>query len=260
MIHQSQLPSSAEIAPGAGLLIVNADDWGRNRETTQSMLDCATHGVLSSVSAMVFMEDSDRAAAIARDHGIDAGLHLNLTNPFSAPGCPPELAKLQGQIASCLRRHRLAPALFHPSLRRSFEYVVSAQIEEYQRLYGRFPARIDGHHHMHLCTDVLAGRLLPRNIIVRRSFSFSRGEKSWGNRFYRKSVDLILARRHRLTDFFFSVTPLEPNRLRQIAALARKRAVEVETHPVNPEEYRFLIGGEFTRLLADVRIAPCYAV
>ncbi len=260
MIHECQGAMRTERSLGAGLLILNADDWGRNRETTQSILECSTRGVLSSTSAMVFMEDSERAAAIACDRGIDTGLHLNLTAPFSAPSCPPALLELQGKVASCLRRHRLAPALVHPSLTRSFEHLVSAQIEEYRRIYGAFPTRIDGHHHMHLCTDILAGRLLPPNLIVRRSFSFSRGEKGWGNRFYRRTIDLILSRRHRLTDFFFSITPLEPHRLRRFVALARKCSVEIETHPVNPEEYQFLTGGDLVQLLADVRIATGYAI
>jgi hypothetical protein len=150
----------------------------------------------------------------------------------------------------------MAPALFHPWLRQSLEYLVSSQIDEYARLYGGFPNRIDGHHHMHLCTDVLAGGLLPPGGIVRRSFTFSRGEKSWANRFYRQTVDRILARRHRLTDLFFSITPLEHRRLTHIANLTRQWTVEVETHPANPEEHRFLAGGEFTRLLADIPIAP----
>jgi chitin disaccharide deacetylase len=77
----------------AGSLIVNADDWGRNRDTTARMLECALCGALSSVSAMVFMEDSERAAAIARERGIDVGLHVNLTEPFTAPGTPARLAE-----------------------------------------------------------------------------------------------------------------------------------------------------------------------
>src|SRR5712671_5161398 len=79
----------------AGLLIVNADDWGRDRSTTAAILNCAVRGVASSVSAMVFMEDSERAAAIAQERGIDAGLHLNLTTSFSAPRCSAKLIKYQ---------------------------------------------------------------------------------------------------------------------------------------------------------------------
>jgi len=52
-------------APQTGLLIINADDWGRDPENTGKILDCVLLGAVSSVSAMVFMEDSERAAAIA---------------------------------------------------------------------------------------------------------------------------------------------------------------------------------------------------
>src|SRR5437762_3797838 len=54
-----------------GLLIVNADDWGRDLYTTGRILDCCARGVVSSVSAMVFMEDSERAAAMALQLGIE---------------------------------------------------------------------------------------------------------------------------------------------------------------------------------------------
>src|SRR5712691_818052 len=47
-------------APEAGLLIMNADDWGRDPRTTGKILDCALRGAVSSVSAMDFMEDSER--------------------------------------------------------------------------------------------------------------------------------------------------------------------------------------------------------
>src|SRR6185437_6444247 len=90
----------------AGVLIVNADDWGRDRQTTDRTLDCLRCGAVSSVSAMVFMNDSERAAAIARDNGIDAGLHLNFTSSFSHPGIPSRLAEHQKRLSQYLRRHR----------------------------------------------------------------------------------------------------------------------------------------------------------
>src|SRR2546426_6533361 len=110
-----------------GLLIVNADDWGRDSRTTGKILDCFQRRAVSSVSAMVFMEDSERAAAMARERGVDAGLHLNLTTLFSAPKCPERLLERQGELARYLLRHRLAQAVFHPGLVRCFEYVVAAQ-------------------------------------------------------------------------------------------------------------------------------------
>jgi len=210
---------------------------------------------------MVFMKDSDRAAVLAREHEIEAGLHLNFTTPFSAPGCPSRLLERQQQLARYLLRHRLSQCVFHPGLIRSFEYLVAAQLDEFRRIYGKDPEKIDGHHHMHLCMNVLLQQLLPPATIVRRNFSFERGEKSLWNRLYRKAVDHSLARRHRLVDFLFSLPPLEPpGRLRRIYSLACRSVVELETHPVHPEEYRYLAEGEFLCQIGEARIMPPSAI
>jgi hypothetical protein len=242
-------------------LIVNADDWGRDRETTDRTFECIARGAVSSVSAMVFMQDSERAAAITRERGIDAGLHLNFTTTFSAPDCPAWLVERQNELAAYLRRNPFSRVVFHPWLARSFEDLVAAQIDEFHHLYHKAPGRLDGHHHMHLCANVLFGKLLPAGTLVRRNFSFQPGEKSLANRLYRRAVDRKLARRHRLVDLFFSLPPMESaGRLARIFALARKFVVELETHPVNPEEYLFLAGGEIFRQAGDLPIAPCFSL
>jgi len=243
----------------SGLLIVNADDWGRDLRTTQMMHDCVRRGSVSSVSAMLFMEDSERAAEVARKEGIDAGLHLNFTTPFSGhPGSM--LVMHQEKLTRYLRRHRLSQVLYNPGLKDSFAYVAAAQIDEYRRLYGADPHTVDGHHHMHLCENVLAQRLIPAGTLVRRNFSFQPGEKGRVNRAYRTFVDRRLERRHNTVDYLFNLNPLEPTRLRRIFDLAREFVVELETHPVDAAEYRFLTEGELFRQAADVRIAPRAAV
>lgn len=248
--------NSVHLHPASGSLIINADDWGRDRRTTDQTLNCLRHGAVSAVSAMVFMEDSERAAATAREHGIDSGLHLNLTTPFSGQGSPSMLKECQEKIARYLLRHRLAQVMFHPGLTSEFEYVVKAQLEEFGRLYGVAPLRLDGHHHMHLCANVVLRHLLPKNSIVRRNFSFEAGEKSVWNRGYRTCIDRMLKRRHRLVDYFFSLPPLQPeSRLHRIAMLARDWVVEVEAHPVNQSEYRFLTEGGILRFAEGMRVA-----
>jgi chitin disaccharide deacetylase len=238
---------------GPGLLVLNADDWGLDRYTTDRIADCATLHRISTVSAMVFMEDSQRAAELSRELGITAGLHLNFTAPYSAGNCSPALVKRQGELAAYLRRYRFSRALFHPGLRRSFEYVVKSQLEEFERLYGASPTRLDGHHHMHLCPNVLLDGLLPAGTTVRRNFSFQPSEKGAFNRLYRSIVDRFLARRHMLTDFFFSISPLEPrDRVRKIFSLARTFTVEVETHPALVSEYGFLMSDEMPRLTENI--------
>ena len=242
-------------------LIVNADDWGRDARTTQCILDCVQCGAVTSVSAMVFMEGSEEGAALAREHAVDAGLHLNFTTPFTASRTPATLAGRQRTLGRYLRRHRLAQILFNPLLAGTFRDVVAAQIDEYRRLYGTEPQRIDGHHHMHLCANVLLGGLLPSGTVVRRNFSFQPGEKGSVNRWYRRVVDARLGRRHRLTDFLFSLPPMGvPGRLERIASLAGESVVELETHPVDDVEYRFLRDGGIAGRQPRLTVSPFASV
>ena len=253
----SAASSNQSAATRVGRLIINADDWGRDRTTTQAIQDCTSRGTVSAVSAMVFMEDSARAANIAKEQGIDAGLHLNLTAPFTSPACPADLKALHQKVINYLKASRLARIVFNPLLQGHFEHVLAAQIDEYHRLYGVDPVRIDGHHHMHLCANVLFAKLLPSGAAVRRNFSFAPGEKSFANRAYRQFVDNRLARRHSSTDYFFSLPPLEPaSRLQGIFSLAQQSSVEVETHPIHPTEYAFLMGEDFPRLAGNLRPQP----
>jgi hypothetical protein len=255
-LARSECPTS----PG-GLLVVNGDDWGGTSLNTNRILECSKRGAISSVSAMVFMEDSERAAALAREHAIEAGLHLNLTMPFSESRCPAGLQKHQQRLARFLLQHRFMRVVFNPRLIRSFEYVVKAQFDEFRRTYGADPVKLDGHHHMHLCANVLVQRLLPGGTLVRRSYSFGRGQKGLVSRLYRKALDRNLAARHRLMDFFFSLPPLEPpSRLQKIYLLARHSVVELEAHPLNLAEYQYLAGGEIFRQIGDVQIAPPSAI
>jgi predicted glycoside hydrolase/deacetylase ChbG (UPF0249 family)/glycosyltransferase involved in cell wall biosynthesis len=259
-VHASALAYSSaavsEVSMAPGRLIVNADDWGRDEATTDRIFECTQLGTVSSVSAMVFMADSERAAAIARTSRIDAGLHINFTERFSVSGCPALLVEHQAKLRRCLLQHPLARILYYPNLAASFKYVVSAQIDEYRRLYGADPQRIDGHHHLHLCTNVLLDRLLPEGVLVRRNFSFLAGEKSLVNRLYRKMIDRRLAGRHRVVDYLFNLAPFEPGRLERVFSLARNSVVELETHPAYPDEYRFLTSGEMLRQLGDLTVAP----
>jgi predicted glycoside hydrolase/deacetylase ChbG (UPF0249 family) len=249
-------------AAGRAGLIVNADDWGQDRLNTNRILDCCQRGSVSSVSSMVFMEDSERASELAKENGIEAGLHLNFVTPFSAANSPAGLLERQQSLARWLKRHRFAQVVFHPGLVQDFEYVTAAQVDEFRRLYGADPEKLDGHHHMHLCVNVLVQRLMQPDTIVRRSFSFEAGEKSVWNILYRRGVDRSLAKRHRIADSFFSITPLEPSsRLQRIYSLARQSVVELETHPVNPDEYQYLVTGRIFREMGDTKIvAPSLAL
>ena len=57
-----------------------------------------------------------------------------------------------------------------------------------------------------------------------------------------------------------SLPPLETERLTAIFSLARNSVVEVETHPVNADEYRFLMSGEILLRSGGMAIARGYRV
>jgi predicted glycoside hydrolase/deacetylase ChbG (UPF0249 family) len=237
------------------MLIINADDLGRSIEETDAALRCFNAGRITSGSFMVLMPDSERAARLVREANLDVGLHLNFTEPFTAANCSPGLIDAQRRVARFLRRNRYAQLLYNPFLRKQFAESYRRQVAEFVRLFGEPPSHLDGHHHMHLCANVLFGRFVPVSAKMRRNFSFWPGEKSWLNRLYRRTVDGWLARRYCLTEFFFDLTfSLQHHHLDRALALAGTRSVELMTHPSLKFECEFLMSDAFLPMLRGLDI------
>ncbi len=232
------------------MLIINADDFGRSAAETDAALRCYRTARLTSVSAMVFMADSERAAELAKENKLDVGLHLNFAERFTGNRIPKTLGNYHDKIVRFLMRNRYSQLLYNPFLRREFSYSYEAQVEEFTRLFGKPPSHIDGHHHMHLCANLLLSNLIPAGMKIRRNFSFWPGEKSWFNRAYRALVDRWLARRYPLTDYFFDLTQcIQEKKLDRVAALARSSNVELMTHPIVRAEAEYLLSDEFSGML-----------
>ena|SRR5205809_4411786 len=237
------------------MLIINADDWGRSVAETDAALRCYKGGRTTSVSAMVFMEDSERAAELAKENELDVGLHLNFTDKFTTNQYPQTLGNYHSEIVRFLRGHKYSQLLYNPFLRKGFAYSYEAQVEEFARLYTKPPSHIDGHHHMHLCANVLLSNTIPAGAKLRRNFSFWPGEKSMLNRTYRWLVDRWLARRYCLADYFFDLTQcIRGEKLDRVAALAKSSNVELMTHPIVNEEEEYLMSDEFKVILQRLSI------
>lgn len=224
------------------MLIINADDWGRTPVETDAALACHRSGRVTSVSAMVFMHDSERAAQLAQDHGLDVGLHLNLSQRYNGRMPSKSIADAQSRIVTFMLRSKYAVLFYHPSLRTDFQTVYDTQIDEFTRLYGQLPSHVDGHQHRHLCANMMIDPIIPRGQKVRRNFSFSAGEKNFLNRTYRSLIDKWLHRRYRLVDHFFSLSQcLESNGMDRVTDLARVSTVELMAHPVKSDESAYLM-------------------
>jgi len=237
------------------MLIITADDYGKTKHATDSILECFSRKRITSVSAMIFMVDSERSASLAVTTEIEIGLHLNFTLPFSISNISSKLREHQNRLVSCLTRHKISQVVYNPLLVNSFNYVFQSQHEEFIRLYGRLPAFYNGHHHMHLCANVLLSKMIPKSSRVRRTFTFDQGEKNPFNLLYRRGLDIWVSKRFITTDYFFSIAPVQNHeRLRNIINRAANKTIEIEVHPEDYEEYEILLSDRYQNLMDSVHI------
>lgn len=240
------------------MLIINADDWGASAFITDHILEFINKGIANTTSAMVFMKDSKYAAEIAKEKGIDTGLHFNATEPFTQENISPVLLEKHQSLISYLRKSKLSQVIYNPFLHKGFEYVFKAQYEEYTRLYGKVPNRIDGHQHMHLCTNMLIGNFIPKKTRVRRTYTFAFGEKDIINKSYRAIVDQIVTNRYECTKYFYSLGEVvfkkgqgQLETLRSILGLAHKDSIEIHVHPHMQADYAYCQSRQFLKELSS---------
>ena len=234
------------------MLIINADDLGKDKLCTDAILACFKGGRITSASGMMFMTDSERSAELALENGLDIGLHLNFTLKFNGNIKPNKLNEYQQDIAAFLLKNKYFVLLYNPLLRRNFDYVFKAQYEEYIRLYKRNPTHVDGHRHLHLCMNMIVDKVIPVGFKVRRNFTFGSWEKDPFNRLYRYIIDKWLRRKYKTTDYFFDIIPINSLRLQQIIKFSEKSNVELMVHPERSDEYKYLMGDEYLQIISNI--------
>lgn len=238
-----------------GLLIVNADDWGVDQPTTDAAAECCAAGAVTSVSAMVFMADSERAAQLALERALAVGLHINLTTPFTDPAAGQQLQGRQDRLVAHFAGFGWRRWGASPTRSAAIEHSIADQLAEFRRLYGRDPTHFDGHHHIHQSLGVLAARAIPAGSRMRPSFTFGPGEKTWLNRAYRGGLNAILSARFATPRYFFSLRDLHPalggSAVEEKLALSSGSAVEVMTHPAEADERAVLLDRDWLELIAQ---------
>ncbi len=114
-------------------LIVNADDLGYTRLTSEGIFAAWRHGIVTSASLMVRQPDASEAAHRACDEGFtDLGLHLDFGEWICRDG----------------RWHRLYEVVSlddDQAVREECEW----QLQEFERLVGKPPTHLDSHQHVH---------------------------------------------------------------------------------------------------------------
>lgn len=237
------------------MLIITADDYGISQRATDAILCCFSKRRITSASAMVFMKDSDRAAQLAARTGLEIGLHLNFTVPFTSETIPQQFTAWQKRVSTYLNKNRFTQIFYNPFLTNLFSALFSAQENEFIRLYGRKPDFYNGHHHMHLCTNILFPHFIPKGSKIRRSFTFGFGDKHPFNYCYRYMLNIFLSHHFVTTEEFYSLAPkeqLNSNSCYMMQAI--KRNIEIEVHPEHIEQLQFLLSDKYRRILDTIPI------
>jgi predicted glycoside hydrolase/deacetylase ChbG (UPF0249 family) len=243
-----------------GLLIVNADDWGGERRSTAAIHDAFGAGRVTSTTAMVYMEDSRRAAEIAKAESLPVGLHLNLTQPFSAPDVPAPVRERQRRIVTSFvgRGRDGHPGtsqarrwIYDPRIARQVGDALRDQLERFEELYGCPPTHFDGHNYVDTAPNAFLSRALPRGSKMRNSLD--RHPLDTGPMAIARELrQRLRGRRFHSTHYVLHISDLDlPDDPR--LALAATDSVEVICHPDNPAEMERLMSEEWATCLARYR-------
>jgi chitin disaccharide deacetylase len=235
------------------MLIVNADDFGAAPSTTDAICAAFDAAVITSTSAMVWMNDSARAAGIAAERGLPLGLHLNLSLPFSGREVPQSVRERQLRLTEVFTRDGWWKEAGRRFDRKLLRGAIDDQVERFCEQFGP-PTHIDGHHHVHLYEAVLD--VLPRTWPIRPPLRspaqvdarFNRRERQLHRRFCAPDRALALDR----------LRPAAGGAGLEVLDRAHKLSVEVMAHPRQPEEMEFLMASEWRAILDSLTLG-CYA-
>lgn len=189
------------------MLIINADDFGLNEKCTDRTIAAYNRQLITSCTAMVFMQDTVRAAELASCAGIGTGLHLNFTSRFGRPPGDRELEDHHRKLIKFFVSWRYLRYLYIPAIHKSIRYCFRAQYDEFLRVFKKQPTHIDGHHHIHLASNLVFGAILPRGTKIRRMRG-PVGKTHPVNSILRDYFNLYLRTRYLIADFFYYVDDL----------------------------------------------------
>ncbi len=240
------------------ILIINADDFGWNREATDHTLEAFAARRITSATAMVHMEDSARAAELALEAKLPVGIHLNLTDPFTDPSASEAQKARQLQLCRMFSRSfRLRSWTFDPRIRPQVEGAISDQLERFELLYGQPPSHVDGHNHVHLWPNVALAAPLKSIAKMRDSlwaWPSVRGPLAVAQALRRA----LVSRRFLRTRYFLHIIELqrelELGERTERLELARHTSLEVMAHPGYPHEHTVVMSADWGRLIEGLPI------
>lgn len=133
----------------AGLLIVNADDFGLSKGQNYGIVECFRHGVVSSTTALVNAEGIEHAAQLRHElPGLGVGLHFTLT--MGKPLSPLPSLTREGVLGKWVWQMAEEGDLPLNEIRIELQ----AQYQRFIEIFGCAPDHIDSHHHVHMFKQI----------------------------------------------------------------------------------------------------------
>jgi len=129
-------------------LVVNADDFGMNRECNEGILYCHANGIVTSASLIANTPYSEDSAKKAIRQGLDLGVHLNLTY-----GKPLTKAKSLVSERGTFKADMIKRLLLGRFEKEDVQEEISAQIYFCKR-HARI-SHIDSHKHFHVFPSLM---------------------------------------------------------------------------------------------------------
>ncbi|MCI8662190.1 MAG: chitin disaccharide deacetylase [Hungatella sp.] len=130
-------------------LVVNADDFGYTKGVTEGIIEGYHRGIVRSTTALTNMPWLELGKNLTKDcQDLGIGVHMTLTLGKALTGVK-SFTDDQGNFLSKARIQSM-------DLNQEEVYEEwKAQIERFREVFGRMPAHLDSHHHMHVMNEKL---------------------------------------------------------------------------------------------------------
>lgn len=134
--------------PCEKFLIVNADDFGLNKEINEGILYCFKKGVITDATLLLNHPYTEHAAELAKKNKLPVGIHFNLTygKPVSNPEKVRALLKNDGNFHGPVFLG--FKSFFSENVKKQIEIELETQIKGFLN-YKLSPIHFDSHQYIH---------------------------------------------------------------------------------------------------------------
>lgn len=219
-------------------LIINADDFGKDHDTTMAICEAFEKGLIMRTTLMANCEGAKEAMTLAKEKGFadKVGVHLNLTHGHPLTDSMSAnllMCDKNGHFTADFHRNTFKRFVLDKKTRNDITKELDAQIRRYEELGGTL-FHLDSHHHVHTDMSVLSAIMpLVRKYNI-KSMRLGRNLYHGGNplmRLYKKMLNGKIGAINKDTcNYFGSVEDFEKYGVSE--SFRNENVIEIMVHPM----------------------------